>query len=169
MEDINTYEEGFKIDSDSLAEWALNKIKDAEAERDRLNAVSSEKIAFYTNNIEDNNRRCEHETSFLKGCLRAYFESVPHKETKTQETYKLPSGTLTWKKPKMDYERNDEELLKYMKETHPEFVVTKESIDWAEFKKNIAVIDGTAVDTENGVVIMAITPIVKDGSFDVKM
>ena len=40
----------------------------------------------------------ENGTSYLTSCLADFFATVPHKETKTTEKYRLLSGTLTFKK-----------------------------------------------------------------------
>lgn len=169
MEDINTYEESFKIDNDDLAEWALNKISEADEERQRLNGISERKMEYYQTLINENNRRYENEVGFLKAKLYEYFETVKHKETATQETYKLPSGKLVWKKPTLSFERDDEALLDYIKDLHPELVVTKESVNWAEFKKLLEVIDGKVVDTDSGIVVESISTKEKMGDFDVKL
>ena len=57
----------------------------------------------------------ERKTSFLKSCLAQYFETVPHKETKTQATYKLLSGQLVFKKPKQKLVKSDDDLIAYFK------------------------------------------------------
>lgn len=169
MENINTYSEEFHIDNDDLAEWALNKIQEADEDRKRLNGVSERKIEYYQGLIEDNNRHFENEVGFLKSKLYEYFTTVKHKETKTQESYKLPSGSLVWKKGKMDFEKDDDTLLEWVKKNRPDMVVTKESVAWGDYKKELEILDGKVIDTSTGEVVEGIFTKEKMGDFDVKL
>jgi len=148
-------EETFKIDNDKTADWAITQIHNAENERDRLIALAEDQIADLNDRIEELKHRCENETSFLKSCLAEYFQTVTSKETKTQKSYKLLSGTLIFKKPSTKITYNDEKLLDYLeKNDGNDYIKLKKSIDWAEFKKNLTISDsGEVVDVELGTVI----------------
>lgn len=149
--------EDFKVTDDKTADWALTKIHEAEDERDRLIALAESQIAELKNKIEDLKSKCENETGFLRSCLAMYFETVKSKETKTQKTYKLLSGTLVFKKPSIKINHDDEALLNYLSENDGEdFIKIKKSVDWAEFKKNLTISDdGEVIDTELGIAIPA--------------
>lgn len=149
--------EDFKVTDDKTADWALTKIHEAEDERDRLIALAESQIANLKNKIEDLESKCENETGFLKACLMEYFGTVKSKETKTQKTYKLLSGTLVFKKPSVKINHDDEALLNYLSENDGEdFIKIKKSVDWAEFKKSLSVSDaGEVIDTGLGTVIPA--------------
>ena len=69
--------EGFVIDTDAKAEWALSKIKEARADRDAW-------IKWYENKILEITEQTDFNTMNLERMLADYFESVPHKKTKTQ-------------------------------------------------------------------------------------
>lgn len=147
-------EESFKIENDKTAEWALTQIQEAEAERDRLIAIAEEKIKDLTDKIEELNSHCENETKYLRSCLAMYFETVKSKETKTQKSYKLLSGTLIFKKPSVKIVHDDEKLLEYLEANDgKDYIKIKKSVDWAEFKKTLAIEDGKIIDTELGTVI----------------
>lgn len=147
--------EDFKVTDDKTADWALTKIHEAEDERDRLIALAEAQVEDLKTKIEDLKNKCENETGFLKSCLAMYFETVKPKETKTQKTYKLLSGTLVFKKPSVKINHDDEALLNYLSENDGEdFIKIKKSVDWAEFKKNLTISDdGEVIDTELGIVI----------------
>lgn len=148
-------EKGFVIKDDKTADWALEQIKIAEAERDRLVGLANDKIAELTEQIEALKSSCDSDTAYLKSCLFEYFGTVPHKETKTQSSYKLLSGSLVLKKESTKIEHNDEALLKYLEENDgKDYIKIKKTIDWAEFKKNLTVSEsGEIIDSEIGTII----------------
>lgn len=162
-------EEGFVIDSDSKAEWAILKIKEHKEEADRMIKVCQEMIEQYKQTIEQTNEQYEQKTEWIKSQLHNYFENVPKKATKTQETYKLPSGTLKRKFGGKEFVRDDEKLLGYLKENKLEtFVKIKESIDWAEFKKTLEIKDGQAID-QDGQIVDGIRVETKEDRFEVEL
>lgn len=162
--------EGFKIDNDNAADWAIKKIREEEEERDRLIAIAAAQIEALNSRIEDLNKYCESKTGYLRSLLIEYFNTVPHKETKTQETYKLLSGSLVFKKPSVKIVHDDERLLEYLKANAGiEFIKVKESIDWASFKSELVITDdGKVVDTGLGIVVDGCTVEEVPASFSVK-
>lgn len=148
-------EDSFKIENDKTADWAITQIHEAETERDRLIKLAQDQIEDLNNKIKELEAKCENDTKYLKGCLAMYFDTVPSKETKTQKTYKLLSGTLVFKKPVTKIVHNDDKLLEYLEENDgKDYIKIKKSIDWAEFKKTLTISDdGEVVDTELGTVI----------------
>lgn len=148
-------EETFKIENDKAADWAINQIQEAESERDRLITLAHDQITDLEDRIEELTAKCDRDTAYLKSLLAQYFETVKSKETKTQKTYKLLSGTLVFKKESTKIEHNDDELLKYLEENEgKDYIKIKKSVDWAEFKKNLTVSDtGEIIDSEIGTII----------------
>jgi phage host-nuclease inhibitor protein Gam len=99
--------------------------------------------------------------------LEKYFGTVQHKVTATEENYRLPSGKLVMKKPSMEFERDDESLLSWLKENgHPEFIKTKESVDWSSLKKTLVVVGGSVTD-EDGQIVPCITAVEKPAEFKI--
>ena len=159
-------EESFKIENDKTADWAIAQIQEAEAERDRLVALAESQIDDLNNKIEELKTKCENDTKYLKGCLAMYFETVPSKETKTQKSYKLLSGTLVFKKPSQKINYDDEKLLEFLDGT--EFIKVKKSIDWAEYKKVLTISDSEVIDSETGEIVEACTVEDVPASFTIK-
>lgn len=138
-----------RIKNDEEAEQCLQAIKAAEADVEfwkNYYADALQKIADASQIIIDNNT----------ARLEAYFDTLPHKATKTQESYVLPSGKLVRKHQDPEFSRNDEDVLSWLHENNGEkFIKIKESLDWAGLKKTLTVLGETVVD-ENGEIIPCI-------------
>ena len=156
---LNTEYDGFVIDTDAKAEWALAKIRAARSERDRM-------IEWYKAKINEITEQTEAETAYLEGMLSGYFRMTEqaHKRTKTQETYSLPSGKLILKKQNPEYKRDDKKAVAWLKENgFPQFVKIKEELDWSSLKDASEAVNGQIVCgekiTEDGEII----PLIVDG------
>ena len=76
-------EMAFVIDNDEKAEWALEKIRDAQEERDRLLALvqkKKEELYAQEQKICD---RYEGDTNYLRYLLQNYMATVKCRSTKT--------------------------------------------------------------------------------------
>lgn len=159
-------EETFKIENDKTADWAITQIHEAEDERDRLIRLAQEQIDDLTTKIQELTEKCNNETAFLRSCLEMYFNTVQSKETKTQKSYKLLSGTLVYKKPSIKINHDDEKLLEFLDGT--EFVETKKSLKWGEYKKLLTVSGDEVIDSETGEVVDGCTVEDVPASFSIK-
>lgn len=159
-------EEIFRIDNDKTADWAITQIKEAEEERDRLITLAQDQISDLQDRIEALKTKCDNDTAYLKSLLGEYFRTVPHKETKTQETYKLLSGTLVFKKPSIKINHNDDDLVKSLDGT--EFVEIKKSLKWSDYKKNLVVVGDDVMDTNTGEIVIGCTVEEVPASFNIK-
>lgn len=164
--------EGFVITDDNLADWALRKIRDAEAERDRLISIAQNQMDEIKQRVKEVEDKCDRDTSFLKSCLAQYMDKVPHKSTKTQETYQLLTGKLVLKKPSQKMVvTDDNKLVNYLEESYKGYVKVKYSPDWAGFKKILEIKDGDIINTETGEIINPEIIAIEDvpASFDIKI
>lgn len=160
----------FKIDNDKKADWALNIIAEERKEAERLKELAKQQIEEIEMKIKYIEEKSERKTAFLKSCLAQYFETVPHKATKTQESYKLLSGSLVFKLPKLNMVKDDAKLLEYFhKNGMEEYIKTEEKPVWGEFKKTLSVINGEVIDTSTGEVVKAVKVEETAGVFDVKV
>lgn len=87
----------WRITDDGCADWACRKIAEEKTELDRITALGESQIEKIQQRIDAAQRRYENGTRFLTGKLAEYFETVPHKTTKTKHSYRLLSGTLVKK------------------------------------------------------------------------
>lgn len=162
-------QEGFSIRDDSTADWALVKIKEEYAERDRLLELVKAKQEELKAKSEQIIMDSERKTSFLRYKLAEYFGTVKTKETKTQKTYKLLSGSLVYKKPAVTYERSEEALATWLEGNgYEELVQTVKKPKWAELKPLVCASGDKCVMALTGEVIEGIKCGESEGTFDVK-
>jgi len=148
--------EQFTITDDAKAEWALVKIREAQAEQSKF-------TEFYKAQIAKINEQTEETVSYFQSLLAAYFETVPHRSTKTGiEKFKLPSGELVKSPAGVDYDRDPVKLLAWAKKHSPndEYVKVKEEPKWADIKAYIK---------ETGDIPDGVTPVETPAKFDVKL
>lgn len=153
----NIENEEFVIDSDYKAEWAIRQIKEntekAKEKIDKHKLDLDFYKNYYKNEIESEERELEYANQSLIHMLDEYFKTVESNETKTQHSYKLPSGRLILKKEQEVILRDDEYLLNLFKDTNQsEFIQTRETTKWGEYKKKLSIVDGKVI-TDDGEII----------------
>ena len=157
-------QDGFKIDSDSKAEWAVKRIKEAEREQNRLLALVDEERAeldVREKEILDNYaKKTDGLKALLEEYLRAQYAKEEARETNTQITYQLLSGKLVYKLTveqgkalNQELKHNADVLVNWCKEHLPDAVNVTYTPKWAEIKKNIKVVDGIPVYAPTGEVV----------------
>ena len=159
---VTEEEAGFHVEDDSAAEWCLKKIREEKAELEKWEA-------FYKGQLEKMQKRADYRIGFFEQKLAMYFGSVPHKVSKTQESYQLPGGKLVYKRQAPEIIRDDEKVIAWLK-TNCEgaHVKTKEVLDWAELKKNV-VFMGENVVNGDGEIIPGITVTERPDKFVVEV
>ena len=163
-------EKTFVIETDHTADWAVKSIRETERERDRLISIAQCQIDDLNAQIEDIKTKYNKKTAFLKSCLYDYMEKVPHKKTKTQESYQLLSGKLVLVKETQKLVPGDK-LVDYLKNNEmSNFVKVKESVDWANVKKLLVIKDGVVINSTTGEIVDADIVKLEDvpASFNVK-
>jgi hypothetical protein len=153
----------FVIDDDGKANWAIQKIKEAQAEIENWRD-------YYQSNLEKITKRQNARIEYLKFLLSNYFRTVPHHKTKTQDSYSLPSGQLLLKRPNPKYKTDDEKLVPWLKENGLTDLIKTETVEkamWGELKKKVTV-EGTSVISEDGEIIPGIEVLLQPPTFEVK-
>ena len=154
MSELYREDERFVVNTDAKAEWALGKIREKRAERDAW-------IKWYEDKIEEIKAQTDFETMNFERMLAEYFANVPHKHTKTQESYSLPSGKLILKKQNPEYKRNEKAAVAWLeKNGYAQFVKVKKELAWSDLKDASAVVNGKIVCgeqiTEDGEIIQMV-------------
>lgn len=162
-------DEKFKVVDDKTADWAIRKIKEEAEEQDRLISLAESQIDDLENQINKIHTQYAYNTSYLKSLLAEYFATVKHKETKTQESYKLLSGSLVLKKPTTKIIKDDEKLVEYFKKNNLEkYIKVSESPKWADFKSQVKVVGKDVIDNETGEIIDGLKTEEIPATFNVK-
>lgn len=144
---------GFAIEDDRKAEWAIGKIAEARAEVERWEA-------YYNERLEAIKKDAQNTIDFMTDHLRRYFQTVPHKTTKTGiEKYALPSATLQLKPASIEWEKDDMALLEWCETNLPEAVKVTRKAGWAEVKAHMKA---------TGEIPQGVTPVEKLPTFEVK-
>lgn len=164
--------ERFTVDNDMKAEWVLNKIRHIRAEQKKETDELERQMQFYRDQMEIIGKQADDEVAWFESMLTEYFASRMEdgftKATKTQITYKLPTGKLILKHQAPEYERKDDELLPWLKENRPDLVKVTESANWAELKKTVKVV-GDSVVTKDGEVVPGVKVTEREDKFEVEV
>lgn len=140
----------WEIADDQGAEWAVQKMMDAQADTEKWKAHFDAQLAGIKRQNDETIARME-------AYLEDYFDRVPHKTSKTQESYALPSAKLIRKAQQPLYKRDDDQLLQWLADNAPDLVRAKWEPNWAELKKRFTAIGGQAVIPDTGEIIPGIT------------
>ena len=154
-------EKRFVIDTPEKADWAIEKIKERQAQRDIYIQAAEARVGELEQKIQEEKDKCGQDNAYLLFALNDYLDMVPAKETKTMRQLALPSGKIVRKLAKLDFAHDDESLLPYLQENAPEFVELKPKAKWAEFKKYLSIQEGTVIRTDTGEVVDAVSVIEK--------
>lgn len=153
---------GFVVDTDAKAEWALQKIREARADRDRW-------VSWYEDKIAEIKEQTDFDTMNLERLLMDYFATVPHKVTKTQESYKLPGGKLVLKTQNPEYKHDDKTIIEWAKKNGlAQYVKTEEKLAWQDLKDATAVFEGHIV-TDDGEIVPGVEVTNRDAKFIVEV
>jgi len=164
-------QQGFIIDNDSTAEWALKRIAEERAEMQRYVNVCESMILEYKLKIEKAKEQLDSKTAWLSGQLQAYFEKVEHKKTKTAESYKLPSGTLKLKYGTPEFVRDDKAFVEWLEVSRfVDYVEVKKTPKWGEFKKDAGIkVVGDSIVTIDGEVVDGVKAMERPAAFEVEI
>lgn len=155
------------ISNDVEAERAGCRIREINAETDRLIKICEEQIAFYEKRKRELEEEWHRKTELIEGWLRAYFDTVDPTVTPkgTQRKYKLATCTLVERQQNPLWEHDDERLMA----DFPDFVKVKHSFDWAEFKKHIEYRDDMVITTDTGEYVAGVKVTLREPVFDVEV
>jgi phage host-nuclease inhibitor protein Gam len=156
MSEYAEKKESYTITSDAQAKWALTKIKEARADRDFW-------VNWYNQKIKEVKEQTDYNTANLEAALAAYFDTVPHRKTDTQEIYDLPGGKLVLKLQNPEFKRDDDKVIEWLKKNGGnQFIKVKEELNWSALKDATAVLDGHIVYgdevTEDGEIVPLFVP-----------
>lgn len=158
----------WRITDDGCADWAVRKIAEERAELARIKELADAQIQRIEEKVAAAERRCDNGTRFLTSKLAEYFHTVPHKVTKTKQSYRLLSGSLTLKLGQPTMKPDDEKLVQYLKDAGlTDLIKTEEKAKWGEYKKQLQIVGASVVDKNTGEIVEGVTVETKPDTFTV--
>lgn len=155
--------EPFRVTDDKSAEWCIRKIREAQDEKQRWRD-------YYAEQQRKIDQEADGTISYFEALLADYFDMVPHKRTKTQESYQLPGGKLVRKQQAPEYQRDEAALLPWLKQNAPELVKVTETPDWAALKKQLVIApDGETVAMEDGEIVPGVKAVQRPEVFKIEI
>ena len=152
--------------NDREAEWCISIIKKADAEYEKMQQ-------HYQKQLET--AKQEHDTTInrMHGMLKHYLVQMREmgvtKQTKTQISYKLPSGTIKLKEGGTEYKRDQEAMLNWLKaEKLSAYIKTEvvQTAKWADLKKACKELpDGSMVYEVTGEIVPGVQGVHKPDVF----
>ena len=143
---IGDEHDGFHVTDDKAAQWCMQKIMEAETDRAMWKA-------HYEAQMEKVNKAADESIAYFTGKLEEYFATVPHKATKTQESYTLPGGKLVLKQQQPKFKTDDDKLVPWLEANgRTGLVKIKKSADWATLKKSLNFVGENAVTVDGEIV-----------------
>ncbi|MED3737236.1 host-nuclease inhibitor Gam family protein [Virgibacillus pantothenticus] len=159
----------FVIDDDSKADWALRKIKLAQAKKEELSnfvQVEMEKLEAYQ---AQEQKKLDDEIDRMQGYLSAY--ALQKRENDPEfKSQNLPNGRLRFVKQQPKYHYDDKVLIESLKKAErSDLIKIKETPDKATLKKVFVPNDGKLIDPDTGEVVEGVTIEEREEAFKVEV
>lgn len=140
----------FKITDDGKAQWAVQKIREAQKKKALFESHYQEQLRKVQEGLD-------RDIAYFTRLLEDYFDTCPQHVTKTQAKYQLPDAELIRKAVPSTYVRDDDVLLAFLKASNrTAYVKVVEKPDWAEYKKAIVLVNDQVADTETGEIVQGV-------------
>ena len=153
--------EEIEVRSTIEAKWQFEQRKKIIEDRDEL-------ISYYEEQIRKVKEDAQFKITVIERALFAFFQTVEHHKTKTQESWSIPAGKLIMKKQAPEFKRDDKTVIDWLKANKGEqYVKTVESLDWATLKKDTTVVGGQIV-TADGEFIPGVEVVEREDKFVVE-
>ena len=139
----------FVIDNVDRLDWAIRKVTTAEKDAEQKIECAKRQIMRLQEYIRRVEEDTEKQTSGLKVMMAPFVKALL--EGNKRRSFSLPSGTVGFRKQEPEFEKDDESLVKWLKESGKrDLVKVKESVDWASLKKQLVDVmeDGTCVTVD---------------------
>lgn len=164
---------GFVIGNDNKADWALRTVQENRRETARLIALCEQQIQELEDKKAALAQEEQNKNGYLLHALHEYFDTVPHRDTKTQSTYRLLSGTLVKKLSRVEIKRDEAALAQWLVDNdYGKYTRVTVKPLWGELKKSLDISadpdTGICSIAETGEIIDGLTAGLTPASFDIK-
>lgn len=157
-------DDSWHITNDKDAEFILREMKKDADECARVCALAEEMVAYYAEQAKAEQEKTEKKNAYRLHLLEEYFNTVEHRSTKTEDSYRLVSGVLKFKRPSEKIVPDEDALA----EAYPDFVESKARLMWGDLKKRLTIIDGNVFDSETGEYVAGASVEEVPGKFSVR-
>lgn len=162
-------DDGFKVDNEKKASWALRKINQLQKEIEANNEMADEEIHKVEQWRTKQNKQAidsiEHLTSLLNGYAITQKEQDP-KFTSSS----TPNGRYGFRKQQPEWIYDEETLLEHLdKEGKKELIRVKREVNKSEVKKKYEVTGENVVDPSTGEIVKGIKINHREDNFYVRV
>lgn len=165
-------QEGFIVDTEQKANWALRKIKQLQEKMDANADLAAEEIARIEMWEKEVNEGLHQSILFFTRLLERYHRGV-YEENPDIKTIKLPHGQLKMRAQQPKFVRDDDKLLAWMKkewpDIHPYYIKITERPDWKDLKDFLEVCGDKMVDPESGLIVEGVEVIAREPKFSLEV
>lgn len=159
-------QDGWVIENEQAAAWAMRKLAEIERERARAEEVATAEIERIKAWTAEQDRKAAEKSAYFEAAIQAFYDRKLEEDPKY--TLKTPDGSASYRKQPAKWEYDDAAVIAYMQERGMKaFLREKVELAKAELKKAVQVVDGQAVDA-NGEIIDGIRVTEQPQKFAVK-
>src|SRR5690625_439582 len=168
-ENEGTSDDGFRVENDQAANWALRKIGQLNDQIDDNNALAQSEIDKIEQWNKEVNSTINNSIDYFQSLLAQYAADKKAEDPKFK-SLKLPNGNFGFRKrqPKWNYD-NEKVVQALEKAEMNDLIRVKKEPAKADIKKAFAVNDGQVINPQTGEVIEGITIEEQADSFTLKV
>jgi len=174
-EEQNKENEGFIIDNDRKATWALRKIKhmkEKQKENEELAESQIEEIQKEIDEIREwldkENDKIQDNIDFLKNKLKSYAFDLKEGNPDLK-THNLPFGSLKFRKQRPKWKYDEDRLKEFVESNLKEVLKIKKRVSKRKLKKKAEVVDNKAVIKDTGEIIEGVKVVDRPEKFKVEI
>ena len=161
--------EGFKVDDDQKANWALRKIKQMQEQIKENNDLADAEIDKIERWRNTENEKAEADIEYFQSLLAEYAITKREQDPKFK-SLKLPNGRFGFRKRPAKWQYDDEAVIAQLKESKlTDFVRVKEEINKRDLRQFVKVEGDKVINPETGEIIEGINVLEQGEKFNVKV
>jgi uncharacterized membrane protein len=158
-------QEGFRVDTEEKANWALRKLRKIEEQRAENNALAEAEIEKINAWADESNMKADRDVEYFQGLLMKY-AADRRKDDPKFKSLKLPNGKFGFRKSQPKFHYEDHQLLESLKASgKTDLIKVKESPDKATIKKKYTVHGDSLIDPDSGEILQGVNIEHRDDAF----
>ena len=164
-------QDGFIVDTEQKANWALRKIKQLQGKMNANADLAAEEIAKIETWEKEVNESLQQSILFFNGLLEQYHRKV-YGENPDIKTIKLPHGQLKMRAQQPEFIRDNDKLLAWLESKGTigkAYIKIAKSPHWGELKERLRIAGDRMVDPETGEVVPGVEVVEREPKFSVEV